>query len=63
MKHIKITSSDGETYCGVMIGDTSAFQGAEAATLHGKYHGGDPICDKCLDEVILHLNSTREQNE
>lgn len=63
MKHIRITSGDGETWCGVILTTESAFLGAESAALHGKYHGDDNVCGVCIDAVVESLNLTREPHE
>ena len=61
MKHIRLTSTDTEAWCGLIIQDSTCFNSVEAAALHGRYNGEDTICSDCVDTVIEHLNSAKEE--
>ncbi len=56
MNHVRITTDEDVSWCGVAIGTEFYFKDAEAAALNG-IHGEKHVCGKCLDNIMRSLDS------
>lgn len=65
MSHIKLTSDEARSWCGVPLsGEYYHFKDAEAAALHGLYPGDTELCPDCVQKIIECLEKKRgKRNE